>query len=188
MIYLVVGKSGVGKSTVVDEFCKRTSIHKVIPYTTRPIRDNEVGGIDYHFVSEKVFKDMAFNGNLTNVESYRVYSGDIWYYGFNLDEIKKYENCILVCNPKNIEGFISRLGKENIHTIEIIADLNTRIERYIDRDSMSIEKIQELVRRFISDEKEFKDLVTDDLVGNEFTLEYAVNKLTRIILGDNHGE
>ena len=41
----VCGKSGVGKTTVV----RATGLREVISYTTRPIREGEQDGYDYHF-------------------------------------------------------------------------------------------------------------------------------------------
>lgn len=185
MLYLIVGQSGVGKNTVVDRLCEAISIHKVIPYTTRPKRENEIDGVDYHFVDEKTFKHILYEeGILTNIESYRVHDGDIWYYGFNSKEIKSYEDCIIICNPKNIENFEIMFGEENVTVIEIVAELNTRIKRYLKRDEFTLSCVQELVRRFISDNEEFKKVNAEYIVANETVLDLAVNRLEKIIKGE----
>ena len=59
LIYTISAPSGTGKSTL----CK--AIQKDIPdllfsvsYTTRLQRDNEINGVDYHFISHSKFQSM----------------------------------------------------------------------------------------------------------------------------------
>ena len=59
LIYTISAPSGTGKSTL----CK--AIQKEIPelsfsvsYTTRLQRDNEINGVDYHFISHSEFQSM----------------------------------------------------------------------------------------------------------------------------------
>lgn len=58
-LYILTGPSGVGKTTVARKLlAKRPSLKKVVTCTTRSPRSNETDGVDYHFVSEEVFKQM----------------------------------------------------------------------------------------------------------------------------------
>jgi len=60
-LFIISGPSGVGKSTLVrsllqgDE-CKGL-LHRVITYTTRPPREYEQDGVDYHFITQHEFKE-----------------------------------------------------------------------------------------------------------------------------------
>ena len=47
-----MGKSATGKDTLYKELLKRKEldIKPVVPYTTRPIREGEQEGVEYHFV------------------------------------------------------------------------------------------------------------------------------------------
>jgi guanylate kinase len=40
-IYLIVGRSGFGKDTVVDCLCERYGYKRIISYTTRPRRNEQ---------------------------------------------------------------------------------------------------------------------------------------------------
>ena len=51
-ILAFVGPSGSGKTTLVEHIKKELGIEVVVSYTTRPMRDGEVNGVDHHFVSE----------------------------------------------------------------------------------------------------------------------------------------
>ena len=42
---ILIGKSGSGKTAVVNELVKRGSWKKAVTYTTRPIRPGEVNGV-----------------------------------------------------------------------------------------------------------------------------------------------
>jgi guanylate kinase len=62
-IYCIVGPSGVGKTTTMNELLKRNdNLQRVTTYTTRPHRDDEVDGVDYHYISHKQYLDMLANG------------------------------------------------------------------------------------------------------------------------------
>lgn len=54
---IVVGPSGVGKSTFVERITQeRPRIKDIITYTTRPMREGEVPGNPYNFVKDEEFR------------------------------------------------------------------------------------------------------------------------------------
>jgi len=58
-IFVISGFSGVGKGTIIKEIMKRNpSIYFSVSYTTRQKRQNEIEGIDYHFINRDEFKKM----------------------------------------------------------------------------------------------------------------------------------
>lgn len=66
-LFVVSAPTGGGKTTVVRKVLQQISnlmpISKVITYTTRQPRSNEIPGIDYHFVTAKEFlakKEQSF--------------------------------------------------------------------------------------------------------------------------------
>jgi guanylate kinase len=60
-LFIISGPSGAGKSTLIEAVLKkRPELRYSISYTTRPPRGTEKDGVDYHFVTEEVFrKSMA---------------------------------------------------------------------------------------------------------------------------------
>ena len=58
MLIVLVGKSASGKTTLEKYISDNFRYEKIVSHTTRPIRGNEVDGVDYHYVSEDVFNEM----------------------------------------------------------------------------------------------------------------------------------
>ncbi len=58
ILVVVSGPSGAGKSTVCGELAARRpdDVKVVVSYTTRPKREGEQEGVDYHFIDEETFK------------------------------------------------------------------------------------------------------------------------------------
>lgn len=63
-IFVIVGPSGVGKSTLIENF-RQKGFHfdDLISYTTRPIRPGEIDGKDYFFISVDEFNEREQNKN-----------------------------------------------------------------------------------------------------------------------------
>ena len=71
MLILFSGPSGVGKDTVLNVVLdKDKSLKKSISLTTRDIRENEIDGIDYCFISISEFERMINNGDVLEFAKY----------------------------------------------------------------------------------------------------------------------
>ena len=57
-LFCLMGKSASGKDTIFRSLLLDESLglHRVIPYTTRPIREGEENGREYYFVSPEQFE------------------------------------------------------------------------------------------------------------------------------------
>jgi guanylate kinase len=63
-LFIVCAPSGAGKTTLVDALLEREpGIQLSISYTTRPPRDGETDGVDYHFVDRARFESMIAAGD-----------------------------------------------------------------------------------------------------------------------------
>lgn len=59
LLIVISGPSGVGKDTVINAIKKlNNSVYHTITTTTRPMRNGETDGIDYHFIAQDEFKLM----------------------------------------------------------------------------------------------------------------------------------
>jgi guanylate kinase len=73
----VSGPSGVGKTTICKRLEERLDAFLSVSATTRPRRENEVDGRDYHFISREEFEARLAQGEF--LEHAQVYGGN--YYG-----------------------------------------------------------------------------------------------------------
>ena len=63
MLVLLSGVSGAGKDTIKKELIKRMDNVISLPsYTTRPMREGDVAGQTYNFVTKEEFEEMINNG------------------------------------------------------------------------------------------------------------------------------
>ncbi len=70
-LVLFSGPSGVGKDTVLEiVLSKDKSLQKSISLTTREIRENEVDGKDYYFISIQEFERMIANNEVLEFARY----------------------------------------------------------------------------------------------------------------------
>lgn len=54
---VVIGPSASGKTQIVNHLIQDYGFHKLVTYTTRPMRVGEVQDIDYHFISQASFEE-----------------------------------------------------------------------------------------------------------------------------------
>jgi len=59
---LISGPSGCGKSTIIQRLLSGPGVEFSVSATTRPIREGEVDGADYHFLSKEEFRSKVEEG------------------------------------------------------------------------------------------------------------------------------
>lgn len=155
MLLALCGKSGSGKTTLqyhLDKF----GIDKIVTYTTRPKRKGEVDKVTYNFIDENTFLDLKSKGFFVETTSYKVATGDTWYYGTAKDDIDK-GGCIIV-NPDGLK--VLRGMKVDMIAFYIDVpdfELKKRLEARGDDAG-------EAKRRLMKDEVDFEDSIINALV------------------------
>ena len=92
------GESGAGKDTIQKWMVSKLEGTKgIVSYTTRPKRDYEVEGKDYHFLTNEEFAIKVLDGTMLEATSF-----NDWFYGTSIDELDKDKINIGVFN---IHGF-----------------------------------------------------------------------------------
>ena len=76
LLFVIAGPSGAGKSSLVRGLVERVSgVEVSVSHTTRPARDGERDGCEYHFVDEAGFRRLTDEGRM--LETARVFGN--WY-------------------------------------------------------------------------------------------------------------
>ena len=148
---VVVGESGSGKTSLVKAFCEKHPEYKrVVTYTTRPMREGEVDGIDYNFVSVDQFKKMIEENKFVE---YNMYRG--WYYGTSLDGVNwPLDNVIAVLTPAGLRELMrTAKGSHNMTLVSVYLDVDrrSRLIKMLKRG----DDIEEAYRRNLSDVGQF---------------------------------
>ena len=82
-IIALFGKSGVGKDTLQKYLIKKIpNSQGIVSCTTRPKRDYEQDGKDYHFLTDSQFAIDVSNCNMLEATSFRG-----WFYGTRIDAL-----------------------------------------------------------------------------------------------------
>lgn len=176
-IYCILGLSGTGKSSVIEEIAKRENIKVVPPCTTRPKRENEIYGYDYYFLDNDVFDSLEKEGTIIGISKYKVANGDVWKYGFNSYRLKEKENVVIACNPKSF----NELKNQGFNVISILIKVNDeeRINRIYKRNDN--QGLKEIIRRNKEDIEIYKNFKADKTIFNNGLLEDCVNEVENII-------
>lgn len=137
MIHIFIGKSGSGK----DTFLKRAisdGLKPVVSYTTRPIRVNEVDGIDYIFVTPDRFHDLEDSGRIAEARSYNTLvdgKPDTWYYGSPKLDPDTGDEYGVVLDVSGAKSYIGIYGAENLDIVLIDVPDDVREKRARKRGS-----------------------------------------------------
>lgn len=150
---LLVGKSCSGKDTIRKELNK-LGYKSIVTYTTRPPRNGEVDGVDYHFVDASKFRTMDLMGCFVETTSYNVASGETWYYGSAVDDLK--EDSVMIVNPEGLR-LIKKLKSLNPIAFYIMADEETIWNRLRQRG----DDAAEARRRLNADDVDFSGIVSN---------------------------
>ena len=149
MIHCILGHGASGKTTVQNHLKK--IIPAITTYTTRPIRQNEVEGVHYHFITNDHFVQKIKEDFF--VENYYIKKND-WHYGLSLNGIDyKNKDYSLVIDPNGYKVLLKKIGKEYLKCYYIYLSEAERVRRMLIRE----DNIDEIFRRIIADRKDFED-------------------------------
>ncbi len=175
---VVSGPSGVGKGTICDVLIKELDAWYSVSMTTREMREGEVEGKNYYFVTKEEFERKIKENNFIE---YNVYNNN--YYGTPKDKIlEKIEDGTDVFLEIDVNG-AKNIKKQFPNSLLIyiappsIEELRKRLEK---RGTETEEKIQNRLK--IAEEELKQTNIYDYVVIND-DLETAINEVRQIIKG-----
>lgn len=160
-LFCIMGKSSSGKDSIKKKLLEKDDrLVNMVPFTTRPMRDGEVNGIDYNFITNDDYL------NMKNIIESRIYnikksdgSSDTWIYGHN-----EPENGSIFLMIGTFESYRVMIDKSmndnsNYNIIPIYIEISDeeRLYRLIMRET-NVNKepnFRELARRYTKDNEDF---------------------------------
>lgn len=158
-LFCLMGKSGAGKDTVFHALMQQSSLglRPVVGYTTRPRRDFETEGVEYHFLTDAAFEALRQAGKIIEERSYRTMHG-IWRYATvddgNVDLTEGHY--LMIATPEALEGLRARFGSDTVVPLCLDVEDGLRLRRMIHRENKRDNPdYSEVCRRFLADEQDF---------------------------------
>ena len=163
LIY-IMGKSSSGKDTIYKILKQQMDVNTYVMYTPRPMREEEVNGVTYNFISDKEMQEYIDNKKEQRVIEYRTYQTvhGPWTYATISDSQFETDKDMLMLGTlesymKVKENFEEN---ENVDLLPIYIEVpdNIRLKRAIEREEKEKQpKYEELCRRFLADSKDFSE-------------------------------
>ena len=149
-ILALMGKAGSGKDTILNTIILKRIIPNAVPIvscTTRPKREYEEDGKDYHFLTHDEFTDAVLNDEMLEAKIF-----NDWCYGTRKKDLDPSKINIGVYTP---EGVYDLACEDNIDlsVFYVLATDKTRLLRQLNREKDP--DVHEIVRRFGADEADF---------------------------------
>jgi guanylate kinase len=169
VLFLIVGKSGSGKSRLINELCKRNNYRQLVSQTTRARRsDND----DHIFVSVDDYRNAKANGEIAAETEI---AGN--YYYATIDQL--YNADFYTIDPNGIDSLLA-MNLQNIRfvTIYVSCPYKLRETRAIDIRGDNRSTYRE---RCLSERSQFRRFISNELwdysiVNIDFAKTYSVMK------------
>lgn len=160
-LFLIMGKSASGKDTLYKDIVARfgDELGTVVPYTTRPIREGEREGVEYHFITESGMEEMERAGKVIEKRCYQTVYGP-WYYltaddgQINLNR----RSSILIVTPAAYGRLRDYFGADRVVPLYVETEDGLRLARALKRErAQKNPKYEEMCRRFLADAEDFSE-------------------------------
>jgi guanylate kinase len=172
----------VGKDTLIEVWKARNArVERVVAYTTRPPREGETDGVDYHFVSIPAFTLMVDSGKFLE---WKIVHGN--YYATPLTDMEQMLSEGKVAILKiDVHGAISAMDlRPDALTIFIQPPSWNELERRIRSRALDDADVIERRLKNAREEMSLADRYQYQIVNND--LERAVDELEKLVLAGQH--
>lgn len=156
-IFYFMGKSASGKDTIYKKIKEQLpELKAIVIYTTRPIREGEREGVEYHFVDDTRLEELQRAGKVIELRAYNTVHG-VWKY-FTADDgqFDREDHLIAIGTLESYVQLCKYFGDDKLVPIYIEVEDGVRLERALARERRQAEpKYEELCRRFLADAADF---------------------------------
>lgn len=154
-IIALIGMAGSGKDTLMQAMLSAypTIFHEVIGCTTRPPREGEIDGVNYHFLTEAEFFDKCVANEV--LESCWFNN---WQYGTLKSALSAERVNIGVFSPEGIRNLL-KCPEIDLKVLWVKASNRQRLIRQLNRELDP--NIDEIIRRYEADKEDFSNINFD---------------------------
>lgn len=145
---ILTGPSASGKTVIAKSLIKNHNMKKLVTYTTRPLREGEVNGVDYHFVSVQEFKQLIAKDFFFETVLYNHN-----YYGTAISDITP--DKVVILEPTGLKQYLAKM-RDKVKVCFLSCPKEIRFERMIKRGD-SLEVIE---RRLANDDAIFNEEIS----------------------------
>ena len=176
---ILVGKTACGKSTTA-KLMEKLGYQRIVTDTTRPKREGETDGIDYHFRTQDEFEALKEAGYYAESVDYEAAFGHCSY-GSAKGSYESSQNSVIVLNPYGLKMVKDNVIAGSIISIFLDVPEDILVERLHTRGDTE----DEIVRRLEHDRIDFADMseicdYTISVTGKE-TEEEILNKVLALV-------
>ena len=160
-IICLMGKSAAGKDTIFKELMsdQKLDLTRIVPYTTRPVREGEQDGVEYFFTEEAAFRQLQEDRKVIESRAYHTCHGLWRYFTVNDRQLQdERRNYIIIGTLEAYRKLQDYFGKERMLPIMVELEDGTRLQRALDRErGQECPKYEEMCRRFLADSEDFSE-------------------------------
>lgn len=191
-IICLMGKSAAGKDTVFKALLadKELGLKKIIPYTTRPVREGESNGVEYYFTDEVTFQRLRDAGRVIEDRAYHTRHGLWRYFTVNDSQLEDgSRDYIVIGTLEAYRKLRDYFGSDRLLAVMIELEDGVRLQRALDREKMQEHpKYEEMCRRFLADSADFsEEKIAEAGIERRFSntdLDSCVDEIRRYIRAD----
>ena len=174
---IISAPSGTGKTTTCKRLKERFPALKIaISHTTRKIRDGELEGVDYYFISNKEFEAKREKNQF--LEWAKVHTE---YYGTSFETIEKHrQKGFDILLELDIQGVNSlrKMDFEGVYILLLPPSIEEMTKRLRKRGTETEESIE---RRIKTGKEEIKSYKKYDYIITNFEVEETVDSILAIV-------
>ena len=136
-IFYILGKSSTGKDTIYKKLVNRNKngLKNIVMYTTRPMRDGEIDGVTYNYVTEEKYKELEDKNLIIESRVYNTVHGLWRYFTVKDEQIDLEDNNYIIIGV--LQSFISTseyFGKDKVIPIYVEVEDGERLFRALKRE------------------------------------------------------
>lgn len=172
-IIALLGEAGSGKDSLLQtimEVYEPDTFREIVSCTTRPMREGELEGFQYFFLTDEEFMEKIKNAEMLE---YTQFNG--WFYGTDRNQLSNVQPNIGVFNPAGIRTLLMNPVLD-VLPIYVRVPAKERLIRQLNRETNP--NINEIIRRYQTDLQDFQSLNFEyEIVDNTKPLSETVNSV-----------